>query len=56
MEAWPPQELDRAGDRMVAFAVAAIQGRTRNDAPPWADIRELVATSPDLWEASSRPK
>ena len=51
METWPQQELDRVRARMVAFAVAAIQGRaTLPGAPTWANIKELVATSPDVWE------
>jgi hypothetical protein len=57
MEAWPRQELDRVRDRMVTFAKAAVQGRTRlPDAPRWTDIKELVATTPDVWEVSSQPR
>ena len=57
IETWPEQERDRVRDRMVGFAVAAIQGRTdRADVPAWKNIKELVATSPDLWEPSSLPR
>jgi pimeloyl-ACP methyl ester carboxylesterase len=57
METWPQQELDRVRDRMVAFAVAAVRGRTNlPGAPAWTNIKELVATSPDVWEPSSRPR
>jgi hypothetical protein len=57
METWPQQERDRVSDRMVAFAVATIQGRkTLPDVPTWTNIKELVATSPNLWEASSLPR
>lgn len=57
METWPQQEQDRVRDRMVAFAVAAVQGRTSlASAPTWSNIKELVATSPDVWEASSQPR
>jgi pimeloyl-ACP methyl ester carboxylesterase len=57
MDTWPQQELDRVRDRMVAFAVAAVQGRTNlPGAPTWMTIKELVATSPDVWEPSSRPR
>ena len=57
METWPPQELDRVRDRMVAFAVAAVQGRASlPGAPAWTTIRDLVATSPDVWEPSSGPR
>ena len=57
METWPQQEQDRVRDRMVAFAVAAVQGRTSlAGAPAWSNIKELVGTSPDVWEASSQPR
>jgi len=57
METWPQQELDRVRDRMVAFAMAAVQGRTSlPGAPRWINIKELVATTPDVWEPSSRPR
>ncbi|TFZ06164.1 hypothetical protein EZ313_05840 [Ramlibacter henchirensis] len=57
METWPQQEQDRVRDRMVRFAVAAVQGRTQlPDSPRWTDIRELVATTPDVWEVSSQPR
>ena len=56
METWPQPEQDRVRDRMVAFAVAAVQGRkSLPGAPAWSDLRELVATSPDAWEPSSQP-
>jgi hypothetical protein len=42
---------------MVAFAQAAIQGRTSMpDAPRWTNAKELAATTPDLWEISSKPR
>ena len=57
MDSWPQAESDRVRDRMVAFAVAALQGRTRlPDAPAWSNLKELVATSPDVWEPSSQPR
>ena len=57
IETWPQQDIDRVRGRMVAFAVAAVQGRTSlPGARPWNDIRELVATTPDSWEPSSRPR
>jgi hypothetical protein len=57
METWPQQELDRVRDRMVAFAQAAIQGRTSMpDAPRWTNAKELAATTPDVWEVSSSPR
>jgi hypothetical protein len=57
MEPWPRQELDRVRDRMVEFATAAIQGRSSlEDSPKWTNIKELVATTPNAWEASSKPR
>jgi hypothetical protein len=57
IEPWPQEEVDRVRDRMVEFAVAAVQGRKAlAGAPTWRDIKELVATSPDRWEMSSRPR
>jgi pimeloyl-ACP methyl ester carboxylesterase len=57
MEAWPEQEIERAKERMVQFAVAAVQGRTAlSGAKPWSNIKELVATTPDVWEPSSAPR
>jgi pimeloyl-ACP methyl ester carboxylesterase len=56
METWPQPEIDRVRNRSVAFAVAAVQGRTSlPGAPAWTSLMDLVATSPDVWEPSSRP-
>jgi hypothetical protein len=57
METWPQSEQDRVRGRMVQFAVAAVQGRkSLPGAPAWADIKALVATTPDVWEPSSQPR
>ncbi|MEO8133135.1 MAG: hypothetical protein ABI831_04060 [Betaproteobacteria bacterium] len=57
IETWPQSDIDYVRTRMVAFATAAVQGRDRlPDARVWSNIRELVATTPDSWEPSSRPK
>jgi hypothetical protein len=57
METWPQEELDRVRDRMTAFAIAAVQDRASiPDTPAWTSIRELVATTPNVWEISSRPR
>ena len=57
METWPQPEIERVKDRMVQFAVAAVQGRTSlPGARPWSNIKELVATTPDVWEPSSAPR
>ncbi len=56
METWPETELQRVRDRMIAFATATIRGdRMLPAVRPWSDLRELVATTPDVWEISSRP-
>ena len=57
METWPPEDLDYARNRMVAFAVTAVQGRASlPGARPWTNIKELVAATPDSWEISSKPQ
>jgi hypothetical protein len=57
MEPWPRTEMERGRERMVAFAVAAVQGRTAlPGAPAWSNLKELVGTSPDMWELSSQPR
>ena len=57
IETWPQREIDRVRGRMVQFAVAAVQDRRSVlGALPWINMKELVATSPDLWETSSRPR
>jgi len=57
LETWPQQEIDRVRDRMVVFAVAAAHGRLSvPGGPAWTNIKELVASSPDLWETSSQPR
>lgn len=57
VDAWPRQEQTHTRERMVAFAVAAVQGRKAlPGAPSWSNLRELVATTHDLWEASSGPR
>lgn len=55
-EVWPEPEQRRVQERMVQFARAVILGKS--DAPggrPWSDMKELVATSSDIWEPSTRP-
>lgn len=57
METWPQPDMDSVRTRMVEFAVAAVQGRTSlPGARPWTNIKELVATTPDSWEPSSKPR
>ena len=55
-EVWPEAEQDRVRERMIAFATGVIRGETRiAGGRPWRDMKELVATSSDIWEASTRP-
>lgn len=55
-QVWPEQEQARVRERMVAFATGVIQGRKSiPGGRPWRDMKELVATSSDVWEASTKP-
>jgi len=55
-ETWPETEKRRVQDRIVAYARAvvfnqpAIPGRRT-----WATMKQLVATTSDVWEPSTRP-
>lgn len=55
-ETWPETEKQRVRGRMLAFALAAIRG---DGAVPgerrWTTLRELVATTDDVWERSTAP-
>ncbi|WP_217705429.1 lipase family protein [Peristeroidobacter soli] len=55
-EVWPESEQRRVRERMVGFAEALIQGKSSvGGARPWTNMKELVATASDVWEASTRP-
>jgi pimeloyl-ACP methyl ester carboxylesterase len=55
-EVWPAVEQERVQQRLVAFATAVIQGRrSAPGARPWATLKQLVATSSDVWEPSTKP-
>jgi pimeloyl-ACP methyl ester carboxylesterase len=55
-EVWPSTEQIRVRQRMITFAQALIQGKTSiSGARPWTNMKELVATSSDVWEASTQP-
>ncbi len=57
IETWPASDRAYLRERMVAYAKAVIVGgRTIPGAKPWKDFKSLVATTPDSWEASSKPK
>jgi hypothetical protein len=55
-ETWPAEEKVRSQERMIAYGQSVVLGR--NAIPggrPWSDMKELVATSSDVWEPSTRP-
>lgn len=55
-EVWPEQERARVRERMVKFATGVIQHKSViPGGRPWRDLKELVATSSDIWEPSTRP-
>jgi pimeloyl-ACP methyl ester carboxylesterase len=54
-ESWPAAEKARAQARLVAYATAVTLGREHAPERPWSNMKELVATSGDVWEPSTRP-
>jgi threonyl-tRNA synthetase len=55
-EVWPEAERLRVRERAVAFAKTVIEGKgSVTGARPWTNMKELVATSSDVWEESTRP-
>lgn len=56
IDAWTPAMLDHLADRVVAFSTAVMLGKTSVEGEArWTTMKELVATSLDAWEPSSRP-
>jgi hypothetical protein len=44
------------GSRMVAFSKAVVLGYSEIEGQKqWVTLKDLVATSPDSWEPSSKP-
>jgi hypothetical protein len=56
LEAHAPENQRYLIERMVAFSTAVATGLPIDHQKPWRTIRELVATSPDVWERSSAPR
>lgn len=57
IETWPESDRRYLRERMVAFAkVAIVGGKEVPGARTWSDLRSLVATTPESWEASSAPR
>ncbi len=55
-ETWPQSEKTRVQTRMVAYARAVVLGaKTVPDRPVWTNMKELVATTGDVWEPSTHP-
>jgi hypothetical protein len=55
-ETWPAAERERVHERILAFACAVGQQKQRVEGGrPWTNMKELVATTSDVWEASTKP-
>ena len=57
IETWPEQELTYLRTRTVEFAKSALQGKTTvPGARSWTNLKELVGSTADSWEVSSKPR
>jgi hypothetical protein len=55
-ETWPAQEKDRIRDRIIAYATAVLfDAKSIPGQRPWTNMKQLVATSDDVWEPSTKP-
>jgi hypothetical protein len=55
-ETWPAEEKLRVQDRIIAYGTAVVLGRkTIPGGRTWRNMRELVATTSDIWEPSTHP-
>jgi hypothetical protein len=55
-ETWPPQEKVRVTERMIAYAKAVVfNQKSIPGQRTWSNMKELVATSSDVWEPSTHP-
>jgi pimeloyl-ACP methyl ester carboxylesterase len=55
-ETWPAVEQQRVHERIVAFARAVTQQKgSVEGGRPWTNMKELVATTSDVWEPSTKP-
>jgi hypothetical protein len=55
-EAWPAEEKARVTDRAIAYAKAVVLGqKTIPGRRTWTNMKELVATTSDVWEPSTHP-
>jgi hypothetical protein len=55
-ETWPEVEKERIRDRIITYATAVIFDRPSIPGQrPWSTMKQLVATSDDVWEPSTKP-
>ena len=55
-ETWPSEEKARVEERMIAYAKAVVLNqKTIPGRRTWSNMKELVATSGDVWEPSTHP-
>ena len=55
-ETWPAEEKARVEERMIAYARAVVLGhKSVPGQRPWTNMKELVATTGDVWEPSTHP-
>ncbi len=55
-ETWPAAEKLRVQERMIAYARAVVLGhKSIPGRRTWSNMKELVATSGDVWEPSTHP-
>jgi hypothetical protein len=55
-ETWPAEEKARVEERMIAYARAAVLGqKSFPGRRTWTNMKELVATTGDVWEPSTHP-
>ncbi len=56
-ETWADADKERVRTRMLAFALAAIRGDSNVPGErKWTTMKDLVATTDDVWERSTAPK
>jgi hypothetical protein len=55
-ETWPAEEKARVEERMMAYARAVVLGhKSVPGRRTWTNMKELVATTGDVWEPSTQP-